>query len=189
MGPTISGITSPARWMNTVSPQRLINALGIRHVGEETAALLAENFGSIEELAAVPMDGLMAVPSIGPRIADSVRHFFASPDNVKIVAKLKQAGLAVSAPAGGKPHSPRPLDGLEFVITGRLAGLSRAEAEERIRALGGSAKSDITRRTDYLVVGEEPGSKLARAASLGVKQIAEDELMAMLDGQAVKKGN
>ena len=105
------------------------------------------------------------------------------------VSWCKEAGLAVSAPPTAGNGLTRPLDGLEFVITGRLENLGRPEAEERIRQLGGAAKSDITRKTDYLVVGAEPGSKLARAESLGVKRIGEAELLAMLEKHEMKKGN
>ncbi len=159
---------------------RLINALGIRHVGEETAALLAGEFGSLEELADASADRLQRIASVGPKIAGSILHFFQNPENIKIVHKLKAAGVTGLADFSVKPTVARPLSGLEFVITGKLESSSRQAAEERIRRLGGSAKSDLTRYTDYLVVGSEPGSKLARAESLGVKQINEAELLAML---------
>jgi DNA ligase (NAD+) len=159
---------------------RLINGLGIRHVGEETAALLAEQFGSLEELATAPAGQLLQIASVGPKITGSILHFFQNPENVKIMHKLKEAGVTGLSDIAGKPVAGGPLSGLEFVITGKLESFSRPAAEERIRALGGSTKSDLTRSTDYLVVGSESGSKAARAEALGVKQINEAELLAML---------
>jgi len=156
----------------------LINALGIRHVGEETAELISEHFGSLDALMEAGQTELEAIYSVGPRIAESIGAFFQNPDNRRIVEKLKQAGLD---PRAAPPSSEgQVLEGREFVITGRLENLSREQAEARIKALGGVAKGDVSKKTSYLVVGADPGSKLAKAVKLGIKQIDEAELLRML---------
>ena len=157
---------------------RVIYALGIRHVGGETAELLAKNFRSFERLRNAGKEELMSIDTIGPRIADSIIAFFENQENRKIIDKQKEAEV-IPQPieAGGENLQ---LAGSEFVITGRLSSLSRQEAEAKIRILGGSAKSDVTRRTNYLVVGAEPGTKLNRARELGIEQINEDELIRLL---------
>ena len=162
---------------------RLIYALGIRQIGGETAEILAGEFDSLGSLAGATRDKLTSIHTIGPRIADSVAAFFSNEGNKEIIEKLRRAGVL---PPAEKETSPEelPLSGMEFVITGRLDGLSRQEAESRIKSHGGTAKSDITRNTNYLVVGAEPGSKLARAQSLDIKQINEQELLRLLDKNA-----
>jgi DNA ligase (NAD+) len=157
---------------------RIIFALGIRHVGEEMAERLVKQFNSIDDLERASREELMAVPTIGPKIADSVLSFFILPQNRRIIERLSQAGVKLSQEQAAT--AILPLGGLEFVITGRLESFSREEAEERIKALGGIAKSDVTRKTNFLVVGEDPGSKLARARELNIRQITEQELLQFL---------
>ncbi|GAI06935.1 unnamed protein product [marine sediment metagenome] len=123
----------------------------------------------------------MSIATVGPKIADSIISFFQNEANRKIIEKLKAANV-LPLPEEIRPEE-LPLAGQEFVITGRLDSCSRQEAEAWIKALGGTAKSDVTGRTTYLVVGAEPGSKLARAQALGIKQISEEELLSLL-GQA-----
>ncbi len=158
---------------------RVLFALGIRHVGEEMAERLVRNFNSIEQLGKASPEELMSVPSIGPKIAESIIDFFKLERNRNIIQRLKDAGvrLAEERPAD---TGDLPLSGKEFVITGRLQSFSREEAEEKIKALGGSAKSDVTRKTNYLVAGEDPGSKLNRARTMGIEVIDEDRLLEML---------
>jgi len=157
---------------------RVIFALGIRHVGGETAELLAKHFKSFERLRDAGKEELMSIDTIGPRIADSVIAFFENQENRKIINKLEAAGVTPQLMEAGSENLS--LAGKEFVITGRLNNLPRQEAEEKIRTLGGNAKSDVTRKTDYLVVGDEPGTKLNRAREMGIKQINEDELIRLL---------
>ena len=159
---------------------RLLNALGIRHVGEETALLLAQSFGSLDRLMSASRDELSAVPSIGPRIAESIFNFFRNSTNVGIVGKLKSAGLDITETKKPGEAGEMPLYGKEFVITGKLETMSREQAEQRIKALGGTAKGDITKKTAFLVVGSEPGSKLGKAEKLGIPRITENELLKML---------
>lgn len=158
---------------------RVLFALGIRHVGYETAELLAQRFPSIDALARASLDDLLQVPTIGPIIADSVWAFFRQEDNRSVIEKLRLAGVRLS----GGVAAPRgqPLAGQEFVITGRLSTFPRSQAEARIRELGGTTGSSITRQTTFLVVGEEPGSKLERARQLGTKLLNEEELLRLLE--------
>ena len=157
---------------------RIVFALGIRHVGEEMSERLVKRFSSIDDLEKASIDDLMSVTTIGPKIAESVRAFFTLDRNHLIVEKLRQAGVQLKQKIVGTENLP--LSGLEFVITGRLESFSREEAEERIKAIGGTAKSDVTKKTNYLVVGADPGSKLAKATEMGVRHITEGELLKML---------
>jgi DNA ligase (NAD+) len=160
---------------------RLIFALGIRHIGSETAEILARRFRSIEALSKASRDELMSIEAIGPKIADSILAFFRQEENQKIIQGLKEAGVRM---AEAVKAEKLPLDGMEFVITGRLDACSRQEAEEKIKALGGTAKDNVTKKTNYLVVGADPGgTKLAKAQELGTKQIDEKKLLAILEGK------
>ena len=157
----------------TNDPNRLIYALGIRHVGEHAAWILANNFSSIEKLQGASREELTKVREIGPVMAESIYNFFLNKENLKILKKLKEAGLRMS---WSKPKGPAgPLEGKTVVITGTLKSLSRQEAEDRVRKSGGKASSSISKDTDFLVVGEEPGSKLDKAKAIGVKIITEEE--------------
>ena len=158
---------------------RIIFALGIRHIGEEMAERLVKRFNSFDELAAASYEELTAVPTIGPKIAESIIAFFKVGRNKLIIDKLKSAGVQLAQEAPPKSED-LSLNGQEFVITGKLQSFSREEAEEKIKALGGTAKSDVTQKTNYLVVGEDPGSKVARAQALGIKRLNERELLIML---------
>jgi len=157
---------------------RVIFALGITHIGEETAELLAERFPSLDKLAKAPREQLEDIPSIGPKIADSILAFFRQGENKRIIDKLRKAGVKLEAEE--VKSRELPLAGLEFVITGRLESLTRQEAEGRIKALGGKAGSDVTRKTSYVVVGADPGSKLARAQALGIKTLNEADFLQLL---------
>ena len=156
---------------------RVIFALGIRHVGEEMAEILAKEFHSINNLAKASRDDLTNIPTIGPKIADSVITFFRQEENRRIIDRLRKAGVRLEEEARPKEL---PLAGQEFVITGRLEALSRQEAEARIKALGGTTGSSVTKKTAYLVVGTDPGSKLARAQALGTKLLTEEEFLRLL---------
>ena len=157
---------------------RVIFALGIRHIGEEMAEVLAREFPSLDELANASKEKLMSIPTVGPKIADSIVVFFRQEENKKIIQRLKDAGVN---PKGEKAKPEElPLAGQEFVITGRLETFARQEAEARIKALGGLTVSNITKKTTYLVVGADPGSKLTRAQALGTKQLTEEEFLHLL---------
>jgi len=161
---------------------RVIFALGILHVGEEYAELLVENFSSIDDLAKANQEDLLSLPSIGPKIADSIVAFFRQEGNRRIIEKLRKAGVRLEREKveEAKPEE-LPLGGLEFVLTGKLESFTRQEAEARIKALGGKAGSDVTKETSYLVVGVDPGSKLAKAQKLGIKTLSETEFLKLLN--------
>ena len=162
---------------------RVIFALGTRHIGEETAEILAHHFGSIDydntdSMANASRERLMSIETIGPKIADSITAFFRQEENRNVIKRLKQAGVQLEE-AAVKPEV-LPLAGTEFVLTGSLEALPRKEAEERIKALGGATGSSVTKKTTYLVVGADPGSKLAKAQSLGTKILNEEEFLNLL---------
>jgi DNA ligase (NAD+) len=161
---------------------RVIFALGILHVGEQYAELLAEQFHSIDQLAEASQEELSTIPSIGPKIAESIVAFFRQKGNRQIIEKLRKAGVRLEREEV-KETKPEelPLAGLEFVLTGKLESCSRSEAEAKIKTLGGKAGSDVTRKTSYVVVGADPGSKLDKAEKLGIKTINEAEFLDLLN--------
>ncbi|MGD1119615.1 MAG: NAD-dependent DNA ligase LigA [Dehalococcoidales bacterium] len=160
---------------------RLIYALGIRHVGGEMAETLANDFRSLDALAAAPRERLMEVSAVGPKIADSILAFFRQEDNQKIIKRLKDGGVksAVTEEAAAVKKD-LPLSGQEFVVTGRLDSLTRQQAEAKIKELGGAVKDSVTRKTGYVVYGADPGSKLTRARELGIKTIDEKEFLDLI---------
>jgi len=163
--------------------ERFVYALGIRHVGESTAQALASHFGSLDALMAADEQALLQVPDIGPVVAQSIRRFLDEPHNGQVIAALRKAG--VRWPETGRSTAPREgrLSGRTFVITGTLPGLTRVEAAELIQAAGGHVSGSVSKKTDYVVAGEEAGSKLERARELGVAVIDESELRRLLGGR------
>ncbi len=159
------------------SLDRLVFALGIRFAGEHVAKVLVNAFGSIEELARARTEELMAVHGIGPQVAGSVRQFFSQEENLHTLEKLRQAGVAM-APA------PKPtagiLAGKTFVFTGVLASFTREEAQRLVEELGGHAASSVSKKTDYVVVGTDPGSKAEKARQLGVPMLTEEEFRKLI---------
>ena len=162
---------------------RLLTALGIRHVGTEVADSLADRFGDIDNLIAASEEELLAIPAIGPKIVQSVSEYFSSDSNRKVLDKLKQAG--VNTKNGGIESSSKPIQqilrGLRFVVTGRLENFSRSDIQDLIKQLGGSVSSSVSSRTNYLVAGDDAGSKLSDAARLGIVILTEDDFNAMVD--------
>ncbi|ACX52220.1 DNA ligase, NAD-dependent [Ammonifex degensii KC4] len=157
---------------------RLIFGLGIRHVGERAAKLLAEHFGSIDRLAQATEEELTEIPEIGPKIAASVRAFFAEPRNLEVIERLREAGVRLETTKEVREEGP--LKGKVFVFTGALKSFTREEAKALIERLGGRVASSVSRRTDYVVVGENPGSKYDRARELGIKMLNEEEFKRLL---------
>jgi DNA ligase (NAD+) len=157
---------------------RLIFALGIRHVGETTARDLALHFASIESLMRASLDALINVPDVGPVVAGSIARFFAEPHNQEVVKALREQGVEPQA-----PEAPRSagLAGKTFVLTGTLPTWSREEASSRIVAAGGKVSGSVSRKTTYVVAGEEAGSKLEKATELGVAVLNEEGLKALLE--------
>lgn len=159
---------------------RVIFALGIRHVGEHIAEVLAEHFGSIDRLSKATYDELISIPEIGPTIAESIVNFFKQPRNLEVIEKLRKAGVRLEERKVEVLEEKPEIAGKAFVFTGALQSMTREEAQELVRAFGGRAASSVSRKTDYLVVGESPGSKLDKARRLGVKTITEEEFLRML---------
>ncbi len=158
--------------------QRVLLGLGIRHVGERTAGLLAAHFGAIEPLMAATKEELVRVNEIGPIVAEAVFDFFARPQNKALVEELLSLGLTMKAE---KRVTTTTFEGLTFVLTGTLPTLTRDAAKEKIEAAGGRVSGTVSKKTDYVVAGEEAGSKLEKAQSLGVKVLDEAGLLALLD--------
>ena len=157
---------------------RLIFALGIRHVGAENADILAGHFGGIGALSQATAEELTQIQGIGPKIAESIVAFFQNAANRSIIERLRQAGVALKERAGEKKDLP--LKGRQFVLTGTLGVLTRGDAEARIKALGGSIGSSVSKKTTCVVAGADPGSKLEKAQKLGVKIISEDEFLKLI---------
>ena len=155
---------------------RVLFALGIRHVGESIAELLAAAFGNVDALIAAAEDAISSVQGIGPEIARSVRSYFEAEENRALIRRLKAAGLQFALSPGDMPRGG-PLAGKTFVITGTLPSLSRKEAGQLIQKRGGKVLSSVSSKTSYLVVGEDAGSKLAKAKELGVSLLTEEELL------------
>jgi DNA ligase (NAD+) len=160
---------------------RLIYALGIRHVGEKAAATLARFLRTMDALLNAPLEALQSVPEIGPVLAESVRAYADEPHNRQLIEKLAAAGVNMKT---SQPHpavaAAGPLSGKTFVLTGTLGTMSREEAEAEIERLGGKVSGSVSRKTSYLVVGEEAGSKLEKARTLGVQTLSEDEFKALI---------
>ncbi len=158
---------------------RLLFALGIRHVGAHVAELLARRFRSMDELARATLEELLSVEEIGPTIAESVRAFFDEPRNLELIRRLQEAGVNMVEEV---EEGPRPLEGLTFVLTGGLSSMTREEARRAIEERGGRVSSSVSRKTDYVVVGADPGSKYDKARELGVRTIGEEEFLELLRG-------
>ncbi len=159
----------------------LIAALGIRYVGSRVAEILAEAFGSLEDLGSCDEDSLASIEGVGPRIASSVAAFFRDPRNRETIARLKAAGLNVSSSGSPQRGGVGPLKGLSFVFTGELEGMTRSEAENRVKELGGSTPSSVSRKTSFVVSGSAPGSKLAKAVTLGIRVIDEKTFLDLIE--------
>jgi DNA ligase (NAD+) len=156
---------------------RVVFALGIRHVGAGVARVLTEHFRSLDEIASASVDELQIISAVGPKIAESIVHFFSDKHNRDIVKRLKEAGLVMHVPLR---KAEGPLAGKTFVLTGTLQSLTREEARRRIEAKGGTLASSVSKKVSFVVVGEEAGSKLARARKLGIRTLTEQEFTHML---------
>ncbi len=165
--------------------RRLLNALGIRHVGAQTADVLAQRFASIDNLMEAEVDALKQVDEVGDVVAATVHDFFQTQENRDLIQRLRSAGLRMdedSPPDTG--NAPRPFEGKTFVVTGKLQSCTRDEIHEHIKRLGGHASGSVSAKTDFLVAGEDAGSKLDKAAKLGVNILSEAEFLRMAGGKA-----
>ena len=161
---------------------RVIGGLGIAFVGERTAQILADAFGSLDAIMNATEDDLQKANEVGPKVAHSIHSFFAEEQNRELEERLRAAGLQFAHEV--KRREGGPLDGLTFVITGTLPALSREEAKERIEQLGGKVSDSISKKTHYLVAGEKAGSKLDKAAKLGVPVLDEAGLLQLIAGKS-----
>jgi DNA ligase (NAD+) len=160
----------------------LVYGLGIRHVGERTAAILARHFHSLEGLSRASVEELDAVHEIGLVLAESVRDWFDDPGNLALCERLRAAGVRTELERGAALLHTEAFAGKQFVLTGKLESLTRDEARALIEARGGRVTSSVSKKTDYVVAGEDAGSKLEKAVALGLEVIDEKVLREMLDG-------
>jgi DNA ligase (NAD+) len=160
---------------------RVLYGLGIRHVGSVNAQTLTQQFPTVEQLASASAAQIEGVYGIGPEIAQSVSQWFQVPANQTLINRLREAGLQLAAQVRTttKPKS-QALSGKTFVLTGTLPTLKRDEAKELIEKAGGKVTNSVSSKTDYVVVGEEAGSKLEKAQSLGITQLSEAQLLELL---------
>ena len=161
----------------SITLPKFLFALGIPEVGERTAEILAERFGSLDRLMEASEEELLEVPDIGPATAKAIVDFFGNPENRRLIEELRRAGVRITA---GEKAKSDALAGKRFVFTGTLSTMTRAEAGERVKRLGATVSSSVSRNTDYVVVGENPGSKADRARALGVRMLNEDEFLELL---------
>jgi DNA ligase (NAD+) len=157
---------------------RLIAALGIRHVGARVSEVLADSFRSMGRLRAATAEQLVDIPEIGPKIAESIVDFFAEERNRRVIERLVDAGVVMEERETGE--SSKSLEGLTFVVTGSIAGFTREQMESLIKQRGGRPSGSVGAKTDYVIAGEKPGSKLEKARRLGVKVIAPGKFMKMI---------
>ena len=165
--------------------QRLISALGIRLVGSETARVLASHYRDLDQLSAASKEELQHISDIGPEIAASITSYFANPANRRVLDKLKQAGLwpkSEESPESEQEQHNVPLQGKRLLFTGRLGGLTRDRAKELAESAGGKIVGSVSGKLDYIVVGEEPGSKLDKARKVGATVLSEDDFLDLVRG-------
>ena len=163
---------------------RVLFGIGMRHVGANVAELLAQEFGSIQALATAPVEKIAEIPGIGPKIAESVHEFFSIPENVAVIERLRQAGVALEEEKS-ENELPQTLAGLTFVLTGTLEHFTRDEAGAQLKAMGAKVSGSVSKKTSFVVAGEAAGSKLTKAESLGVPVLDEAALQQILEtGQA-----
>ena len=162
---------------------RVLFALGIIHVGSEIAELLTQRYASLNEMAEATSEELTEIPGIGPKIAESVADYFAVPHNQQVLKDLGKGGVVLHHDIQDiqEAADDLPFSGKSFVVTGTLSGFTRREAEDRIKILGGNVSSAVTRKTDYLVAGGSPGSKVAAAGRLGTEILDEAAFLELMD--------
>jgi DNA ligase (NAD+) len=163
-----------------ISLSRFLYGLGIRHVGESLAERLASHFGSLDALMDACEEALLAVEEVGPKVAESLRSFFNDERNREMIRRLREAGVQIEQ-LQAATAARRDLAGKSFVFTGSLKNLTRSQAESLVKSRGARTSSSVSRKTDYLVAGEEAGSKLEKARKLGVKVLWEEEFRALLE--------
>jgi DNA ligase (NAD+) len=160
---------------------RLLYGLGIRHVGERGAQVLADHFGSVDEIQNATLEQLEAVREIGPVLAASVRLFFDQPGNRELIEGFRAGGVKLAGPKKAAPVGPQPLAGRTYVITGELDGITREDAQTRLESLGAKVTNSVSKKTTALIVGAEPGaSKLEKARELGTKTLTVEDFRQLI---------
>jgi DNA ligase (NAD+) len=162
---------------------RLITGLSLPHVGEETAILLAQNFKTLDDLAAASFEKLEALDGIGPIVGEAIVAWFADKENRALIGRLQKMITIVSEKKAG--NKKLPLAGKTFVLTGGMESMGRDEAKEKIRRLGGDVSSSVSSKTSYVVAGEEAGSKLDKARNLGVAILSEKEFLKLIGSASI----
>jgi DNA ligase (NAD+) len=157
---------------------RVLNGLGVPFVGERTAQILADTFGSIDAIMEADDETLQQAEEVGPKVSHSIRKFFHEPRNRELVKRLREAGLTFNQELRKK--SSGALSGKTFVLTGTLPNLTREEAAGKIESAGGKVTGSVSKKTDYVVAGSEAGSKLTKAQELGIPVLSEADLVRML---------
>ena len=155
---------------------RLIFALGIRHVGERTAEALADHFKTLDALTEASQEKLIEIEDVGPKVAESLVFFFKQRENIELIFRLKFAGLNFSAQKK-EAKIQSSLQGQTFVLTGTLRSMTREKAKERIKSLGGKVTSSVSPKTDYVIFGDNPGSKLEKATQQGIALLNEKDFL------------
>jgi DNA ligase (NAD+) len=159
---------------------RLLYGLGIRQVGEHMAEVLVSHYSDIDSLMRASKEELMAIKEVGPVVADSIYDFFRKNENLKLIERLRNAGVRMSGE--GAVSGEGKLAGKTFVLTGKLSSFTRADAEQLIKRLGGRVSEIVSRSTDYVLVGEDPGSKYEKALNLGIRLLSEEEFKMLVGG-------
>jgi DNA ligase (NAD+) len=159
---------------------RLLYGLGIRHVGERAAQVLADHFGSVDAIERASLEEMQQAREIGPVVAASVRSWFDEPANRELIERFRAAGLTLTGERKTPASGPQPLAGKTFVITGTLDKMSREDAERAIEALGGKVTGSVSKKTTYLVVGADAGGKLEKARALGVETLDEAAFLTLI---------
>ncbi|WP_448375318.1 NAD-dependent DNA ligase LigA [Fervidobacterium sp.] len=179
LGPKmISNLLSEIEKAKSTTLDKLLVGLGIPGIGEKTAKILAKKFKSLEELSNATVEQLLEIEGIGEDSAKNIVEYFNSPKTKEIIEKLKKAGVSLESSV---VEEQNVLTGLTFCVTGTLKGFSREEIKRYIESLGGHFTDNITKKTDYLIVGDNPGSKLQKAEKFGISIITEDEFLAMVE--------
>jgi len=156
----------------------LIYALGIRYVGSYASKILSQRIDNLLDLKDETLEDFINIPEIGPKIAESIVLFFNKKENLQIIRKLKEAGVNLGSRE--KKTTTQALEGMQFVLTGTLENFTRDEAKREIEQLGGRVTGNVTRKTNYLVLGKEPGQKYQKAKEIGIKILGENDFREML---------
>ena len=162
---------------------RFLYALGIGQVGETTAQQLATSFGSLDAIMSASADELIEVQDIGPIVAESILTFFRQPHNVEVIRKLIAAGVRWPQAKLKVDSASRKLAGKTFVLTGTLEAMTRDEAKEKLQSLGAKVTTSVSAKTDYVIIGVDPGSKAVKAAQLGINTLDEFQFVQLIDSK------